>query len=291
MKKPLLLSTMLLTMAFATKAQIPNNGFEEWTTVGGHEDPNGWATMNGFSGTSFNSCTKSTDHYPTGIGQYSVRLENNTALGQFTGGYGAIVTEAFTYPFQPSFPVSGNPTSFHGYFKYTSLNADRAWVKLVLFLNGAIVADESYVSEAQSYSEWTPFEIQLDNYGDADSATIMLFAFYPESQTDGPNGNSVLWVDNLSFNSPITSVAEPMSRTSFTLYPNPAVNHVTLSLDNTYGDGHTVTVYSMLGSALRSEAVRGDRHQIDLSALPSGIYMVELRSEGVSEFRRLQVVR
>jgi hypothetical protein len=290
MRKHLLLSALFLTGLSASQAQIPNAGFEDWTTVGNHENPDGWATMNGLSGTSFNSCTKSTDHYPANVGQYSVRLENNTALAQFTGGYGGVVTDAFNYPFQPAFPVIGNPTSLHGHFKFTSLNGDQVWVKLVLFNQGTIVADESYISEAQSYPEWTPFEIQLDDYGDADSATIMLFAFYPIGQTDGPNGNSVLWVDNLSFNSPITSVTEARGL-SFNLYPNPATDMVTLTLGDTYANGQTVSVYSMLGSLVRSEAAQGNRHQMDVSSLPTGIYVVELRSAEKATHHRLHVVR
>jgi len=288
MRKHLLLSALFLTGLSASQAQIPNAGFEDWTTVGNHENPDGWATMNGLSGTSFNSCTKSTDHYPANVGQYSVRLENNTALAQFTGGYGGVVTDAFNYPFQPAFPVIGNPTSLHGHFKFTSLNGDQVWVKLVLFNQGTIVADESYVSEAQSYPEWTPFEIQLDDYGDADSATIMLFAFYPIGQTDGPNGNSVLWVDNLSFNSPITSVEDLRGTANgFNLFPNPTIDQFTIRTDAAVTEGTTISVYSILGSLVHTEALRNSGQTVNVSGLPAGTYVVELRTSNSLSSRKL----
>ncbi len=281
---------MLLCTASATQAQIPNAGFENWITVGSHEDPEGWATMNGFSGTSFNSCTKSTDHYPTNVGQYSVRLENNTALGQFTGGYGGVVTDAFNYPFQPAFPLLANPSSLHGYFKFTSLNADQAWVKLVLFNEGVIVADESFVSEAQSYTEWTPFDIQLDDYGDADSATILLFAFYPIGQTDGPNGNSVLWVDNLSFDSPITSVADlTETERGFTIFPNPTIDQFTVRTEAAVNEGTTISIYSVLGALVHTEALRSSGQTVNVSSLPTGTYVIELRTADSLSTRKLLV--
>jgi len=290
MKQSLLLSALLLCAISASQAQIPNAGFENWITVGGHEDPEGWATMNGFSGTSFNSCTKSTDHYPANVGQYSVRLENNTALGQFTGGYGGVVTDAFNYPFQPAFPVIGNPTSLHGHFKFSSLNGDQVWVKLVLFNQGMVVADESYVSEAQSYPEWTPFEIQLDNYGDADSATIMLFAFYPIGQTDGPNGNSVLWVDNLNFNSPITSVEDMRgAKNNFTISPNPTIDQFTVRTEGAVNEGTTISIYSILGSLVHTEPLRSANQRMDVAGLPAGTYVVELRTSQSISSRKLMI--
>lgn len=277
-------------MAGEVSAQIPNSGFEDWTDVGNYQEPNGWATMNGLSGTSFNSCSRSTDHYPSNIGQYSIRLENNIALTQLTGGYGGVVTGAFNFPFQPAFPLVGNPSSLHGHFKFTSISGDQAWIKLVLFNEGVIVADENYVSEAQSYPNWTPFDILLDNYGDADSATILIFAFYPIGQTDGPNGNSILWVDNLSFDSPITSVTEPRGiGQDFSIYPNPAVGMFTVETNSTIAQGSTIGIYSMLGTLVHSEQLLSNRQVIDATSLISGAYLIEVRSADAVSTRKLLV--
>lgn len=280
----------MTAIAGEVSAQIPNSGFEDWTDVGNYQEPNGWATMNGLSGTSFNSCSRSTDHYPSNIGQYSIRLENNIALTQLTGGYGGVVTDAFNFPFQPAFPLVGNPSSLHGHFKFTSISGDQAWIKLVLFNEGVIVADENYVSEAQSYPNWTPFDILLDNYGDADSATILIFAFYPVGQTDGPNGNSILWVDNLSFDSPITSVTEPLGiGQDFSIYPNPAVGMFTVETNSTIAQGSTIGIYSMLGTLVHSEQLLSNRQVIDATSLISGAYLVEVRSADAVSTRKLLV--
>ena len=59
-------------------------------------------------------------------------------------------------------------------------------------------------------SNWTSFCIPISAYTVADSATITVAAFYNDttcSMPYGPYGNSILYVDNLSFDNLITSVS------------------------------------------------------------------------------------
>ena len=46
MKKILLLIIAVVSFNFTASAQIPNNGFENWTTVGTYSNPDNWATLN-----------------------------------------------------------------------------------------------------------------------------------------------------------------------------------------------------------------------------------------------------
>jgi hypothetical protein len=133
MKKFTIILTILFAMTIATNAQIPNSGFEDWITVGIYEDPTEWATYNSYSTGSFYSCTKSTDHYPASVGNYSIRLENNTSLTQMTGGWGMAMTDTMAYPLQPSFPIVGHPNSLCGYYKYNPLNNDSLYIRIMLF--------------------------------------------------------------------------------------------------------------------------------------------------------------
>lgn len=99
-------------MTIKTNAQIPNNGFEDWTTIGSYENLNDWATYNSYSAGGFYSCTKSTDHYPTSVGSYSIRLENNTSLTQMTGGWGLAITDTMAYPINRHFLLLVIQTAF-----------------------------------------------------------------------------------------------------------------------------------------------------------------------------------
>lgn len=246
-------------MVISANAQITNNGFENWTTVGSYENPTGWATMNSLAAGPFYSCTKSTDHYPVAVGNYSIRLENNTALTQATGGYGMAVTDTMAYPFRPSFPISGHPNSLCGYYKYFPQNDDTMFIRIILFNNGILVGNHATESGVTT-SSWTSFNVPLD-YTSADSATILMSAFFPQGPTDGPHGNSVLYVDNLSFDNLITSInvsATDLSTESpvFNLNPNPASDVVALSIIRSYNGRMVINIYDLDGTLVKSETLK-----------------------------------
>lgn len=277
MKKTLLTLSTIITAAFATQAQIPNSGFESWDAMGGYENPTYWATINGaIPGGGYFPCTKSNEHYPENVGNYSMRLE--TDLEWMQGGWGMSVTDTFAYPFEPAFAIQGNPTSLHGYYKFESEMGDEAWVKLILFFEGAIVADGDFISPAANTNDWEAFVVDIPAYAEADSATLLIFNFLPMSETDGPNGNSVLWVDNLNFNSPITGVSTEEADSEFAIYPNPTNGQVALKLNAASTSKHSIlTIYNALGQVVLSEAIQQQR-QLDLSGLSNGIYTVEVRN-------------
>jgi hypothetical protein len=290
MKKITILLTVLVAITIKTNAQIPNNGFENWTTVGSYENPTGWATMNYLSAGTFYSCTKSTDHYPVSVGNYSIRVENNTSLTQMTGGFGMAITDTMAYPFQPAFPIVGNPTSLCGYYQYNSLNNDSMFIRIVFFENSIMLGYNTFITGITT-STWTSFTLPL-TYPSADSATIYLSAFYPSGQYDGPNGNSVLYVDNLSFDSLIISVSEQTPKnTIINLYPNPASDVVLLTIENTNTADLTLNIYNIMGSLIRTEALKQNQQQINVGDLDNGIYIVEIKFKGLIRKQKLIIQR
>ncbi len=115
---------VLIAISIRTFAQIPNSGFENWTTVGNCSRPTSWYNMYYLvdSSGSYCSATMSSDHFPASIGNYSVRITNDTAIWN-TGiapgdmlGWGLLVS-AKTGD-RPLFPVTGHPKSLCGYYKF-----------------------------------------------------------------------------------------------------------------------------------------------------------------------------
>ncbi len=290
MEKFTIVLTVLIAMTITTYGQIPNSGFENWATVGSYENPTDWATMNASCAGPFYSCTKSTDHYPVSVGNYSIRVENNTSLTQMTGGYGIAITDTMAYPFQPAFPIIGNPTSLCGYYQYNSMNNDSMFIRIVFFENSIMLGYNTFITGITT-SAWTSFTLPL-TYPAADSATLYISAYYPSSQFDSPKGNSVLYVDNLSFDNLITSVSEQSFKNiTFSLFPNPAYDIVNIEIDKTNKVDLTLNIYNVVGTLVKSEIIKQSQRQINVGDLSNGIYMVEIKSEEWTEKQKLLIQR
>ncbi len=224
---------VLVVIAIETFSQIPNNGFENWTKVGNCIEPTAWHSMYSIFDSTGDYCPviRSTDHYPTSVGSYSVMISNDTARwhkGSFLGWGILTSTEGND---RPLFPIKGHPVSLCGYYKYFPKNGDTMAINIYLYKNGIQVTDGHFLSHTIA-SNWTSFSFSFSNtlYSSVDSARItMSAAMEPKNGSLGPLGNSILYVDNLSFDSLITSsptsLSElPTKNTFFYLYPNPAFN-------------------------------------------------------------------
>lgn len=294
MKKISVFLSAFIAWSFFLNAQIPNNGFENWTTTGGYEDPVGWFTGNISSSGTFYPATKSTDHYPVSIGNYSIRLENHLPLVNGSSYGFAVTGDSNPSGCVPSFPITGHPTKLYGYYKCTPLNNDTIQIGIELFKNGVWIAGGEFLC-LNTVTNWTSFNIPISSYTDADSATITVAAFYNDTICNlpyGPYGNSFLYIDNISFDNLITSLPEPASiLNSFYFYPNPAADNITIDFTNAKNANSTVSIYTVLGSLISSEKLTRDQQQIETRNLKDGIYMVELMSDGIKNIKRLIIKR
>jgi len=289
MKKLTLILTVLITLIIRTNAQIPNSGFENWTAIGNYEDPTFWGSTNSYSSGPFYAITKATDHYPITVGAYSVRIENNTALSPNYSERGFISTGP--PPPSPNFPISGHPNSLTGYYKFAPLNGDTMFINIQLFKNGSSVSTGEFKSTAVA-SNWTSFNIPLSSYTAADSGNIILAAYYAPGFNYVPHGNSVLYIDNLNFDSFISSVPEQtVKNTSFNLFPNPASDIVTLNINYAIYEDLEINIYNLMGYLIRSETLKQNHQQINIGDISTGIYMIAIKSKDLTENQRLIIQR
>lgn len=283
MKKSTLILSALIICAFLSKAQIPNNGFETWTTVGSYENPTDWATMNASCAGPFYSCTKSTDHYPTFIGNYSVRVENNTSLTQSTGGWGMVVTDTMAYPFEPAFPLVGTPTNLCGYYKYNSLNSDSMFIRIVFFHNHSLLGYDTFITGIST--NWTSFILPLTDYPTADSATLMFSAFWPNGPYSGPKGNSVLYVDNLSFDTFINVPMQSVNNPTFNVYPNPVSDELIIEMKSNLNTLN-FEILNSVGQVVYKGSMT-EKVKVPTENLTSGIYTIKLENGKSFEFTKV----
>jgi hypothetical protein len=307
MKKTTIMLMVLMGMAITTYAQIPNNGFENWVTVGSCSEPAGWYSFYSLFDSSGTYCpvTKSTDHYPESIGSYSACIANDLTLwnsgsepGRFLG-WGMLGTAKLDD--RPLFPISGHPTSLCGYYKFLPQNNDTMNINIYLYQNGSEVASGHLLSNA-SVSEWTSFNIGFTSYTDADSARITLSSAMEPKGGGGVHGNSVLYVDNLSFDILISSLPEQTAGGIpgiFVLdqnYPNPFNPSTTISFSLPEKSFVSLKVFDLLGrevaTLVSGELPAGNQSvQWNAANMPGGIYFYRLQAGTYSATKKLVLLK
>jgi len=108
-------------------------------------------------------------------------------------------------------------------------------------------------------------------------------------QTDDGNGEifsypfivSVIDVDE-------TSVEEFNALPSFKVYPVPAVNEITVEIDNPENKELCLEIYNNAGTLLHSENTFTGT-EIDLSSFSNGMYFLTIRGESILETRKIIV--
>jgi hypothetical protein len=290
MKKLLITLLMLTTTTIAAVAQIPNNGFENWSTYGSGMTPDGWWCSNDSlsQASTYFPVSRSTDHYPPSVGSYSLRIESNHLLNQWAG-FGMAWAGNYYGSDHPAFPVTGHPNTLYGYFKYFPTNSDGFELYWELYKNGLSVAGgvTMFVSW-DTVTEWTRFSIHVPDttYAEADSAGIVI-----EDFNGYPYGNSVLYIDNLSFDSPVTGIADQKDgKESFSLFPNPTSGIVNLELNPALTSNSILNIYNETGALVRTISLKQGQHQLNLTELIDGIYFVEIRS-GESNLKQKLIIR
>jgi hypothetical protein len=287
---------ILIASAIEIQAQIPNNGFENWSTSGNCLIPQGWGCLNDWMGETENcySVSRSQDHYPSSIGSFSIKIENRVSILPDAGAGGMVWTGDSTGfgTDQPVFPIIGHPTSLCGYYKFLPENGDTMDIHFVLYKNGVDIAGGKLLVRT-AVPEWTAFSIPVTNpeYEDAESARILMSSFNADN-FPALHGNSVMYVDNLSFDVLITTSDESNnSNAFFRLSPNPADDAVRFIFSRSVNNSATLEIYNQIGVKVRSEKLKQNQQTINTAGLSEGIYFVVLTSRDYTCNQKLIIQR
>lgn len=282
-----------LFSATTIEGQIPNNGFEDWIDMGNYYNPAGWWTTNDsvLTGNVF-PVTRSTDHYPPSIGAYSLKMQNNPEVYPNWASMGLAWTGDFNGNNNPVFPVVGQPASLWGYFKFFPQANDTFEIHIRLFEEGIDVGGGSFKT-AETVADWSSFKITLSDYEAADSARI-LFSTCFDNDEPIPHGQSVLYLDNLSFDSLLTVETRTIfDQKELSLYPVPAKNEIRLHHESLTGKRIDLTLFDLL---IRPVKVQTFHHftgteTINVSDLPDGIYFIQILVDTQPAFFREIIVQ
>jgi hypothetical protein len=143
-----------------------------------------------------------------------------------------------------------------------------------------------YYIASERLDNYTEITVPIQ-YDEEDVTCDSLLIMFVSSSFMNANENTELYVDDISFEFDYMSVASA-ERIKMNLYPNPAVNEITLSVEN-QSEMYNVTVYDMNGKQLkRMEQLTGNTN-ISVSDLSAGAYFLKVQQAGNETVRKFVV--
>ncbi|MCF8298666.1 MAG: T9SS type A sorting domain-containing protein [Saprospiraceae bacterium] len=284
MKKKLITACVLLMMSLATQTiaqTIPNNSFENWSTVEiplmtdtiDINLPVDWTPFVSLVNLIFTGDTiqlfQSTDAFGGGNYAANFMIDSN--------GIGPDLLSAF--------PVSQKPQELKFWCKKSSsvdvFEANVIFTKWDPIGDSAVqVGGGSYsiVSDYPSYHEITvPIAYFISDI--PDTAIIHL------DYTSGTFGESCL-IDELSF-SGIVGIESPEVPPTTFVYPNPANDILNIKMESEKAG--ICTLYDINGKAIISEKIKGHQLVLNTSELAPGLYALLIQTGEIIETHKITI--
>jgi Secretion system C-terminal sorting domain len=134
---------------------------------------------------------------------------------------------------------------------------------------------------------WNSFDLSLSSFVGLNLAQV-----YQLKLEGAPTqGNTTVYFDNLYFYKGASSGTEEIGSTQFNIYPNPAKTSCKIDLGPSIGQRHHVRVYSALGQLVHTVSSHDSVIELDLNDLESGVYLVQVETNGIVMRQSLVVSR
>lgn len=272
-----------LFISMSASAQIPNAGFENWTSG----QPDGW---NGYN-------TQQTGDAHSGSSAVKGQVLNLSTLP-------ASVYTWNNATFNPLFPYTGRPGSFTGYYKFSPIAGSNDTLLFAANFTkynvnsgstDVIGFGESKISaSAGTYTQFTvPIQWSSSDLTDSANCTI--------TTQRSPNGigttGTTFEVDDISFGAEGDVAANVTPTLSLSeSVPNPVRTGSKIKYSLAHDGAATLTLFDVTGreiAVLASGYQTAGNHMaiFDGSSLPAGIYYYRLATGDGSAGRCLQVIK
>lgn len=295
MKKTIKSIIVAMFIATTSFAQIPNAGFENWTTVGSYSNPDGWGTMNNTTATAtVYTATKGTPGSP---GASYLKLTSKTiGAGVVNGIAVSGVLDSITMKPKSGFPFTMQPVSLTGKWQHMIYGSSQGSVKAVLTKwNVGLSKRDTIALASQTLAgmamSWANFTINFTYFSSnaPDSCIIELRA-----SGSAPTNNDYLWVDNLAFSGSVTGIENHESFvTDMVVYPNPSSEVVNFKFNVKTAQQVKVDIVDINGKLIRSTSfgkIQGETIQtMNISGIAKGTYFVQINGEDATETRKLVI--
>lgn len=286
MKTTFILLVGCLFVKTSLLAQIPNSGFESWTTVGAYETPDNWTTLN--ANTAPLGVFTAEKGTPGSPGASFLKLTSktvglNVVNGMATCGSINLTSGQIT----PGFAYTGQPASFTGKWQHMIYGSSQGSLSAVLTRWDATtntritvaVANKVLSGMAMSWANFTIPFVYTD-FSAPDSCFIVL-----KASGSMPTDQDYLWVDNLGFTGSVAGLTK-LSDASFEIYPNPTSDFIQIKANIQAQTTYTLELMNLLGERVKQltqTSFDDTIHEvIDVKSLPKGTYLLRF-SNGETE--------
>lgn len=267
-------------------AQIPNSGFENWTSGGNYETPDSWGNLNPSTAAhSVYTVTKGTSAPASGAAY--VKLMTKDVGGTITPGIivSGKINETTLKPLS-GIPFTGRPEKLKGKWQYMGYGTDVAsfggWLtKWNTSVNSRDTIAILSGNTSGMLHSWGDFSFPFVYRSAAIPDTVVLMI---SSSSATPVKNSFIWLDELAFDGTVTSLQEAQNlKPEMSLYPNPASQYVKISFMNSGADKATFILNDNIGNRVVEYIAElnpgSNTIQLDLSSakIHSGMYFLQMQ--------------
>lgn len=274
MKKIALLILLLTSATVTLTAQVPNNGFENWTLDPNNDlNPDNWETTNSDPFVSVSQLS------PAYAGSYAMKV------AVWSPGFGNVAGVA-----NCDFIFTQRPTTINICLKSNIVGNDICYISLGLWSGDTIVAGAGNCTYPidSTITNWTclSFPITYSSPVYPDSATIMIIGGSMSAQM-----GTWIAVDEITFGNTPIGIQEN-NITTAPAFPVPATDFVMLPLINS--ESATIEVYNCFGALVLTTSTSGNNnnggfYRVATEALASGVYTYRVVNDKESATGRFAV--
>ncbi len=302
MKKITFFIAFVITSLSASAQTILNPGFETWVpnneTGNTYQMPEHWVTTDilvtylnelfGNPGYSLNGVSSAAGHTGNDAVQMSVAVSSmgDTVAGgvYYCDSATAMIETLLGGPEALGFPLNTRPANLTGWYKWTNVGNDSAFVIAVMTKWNTTTQSRDTVALGgldiiTSAAPWTAFSVPIIYGIGVNPDTVFIYA---GNNSSLPTIGSVFTIDDLAFTGlvPIGINETASTHASVAVMPNPFSEQATLKLDNTQIENGKLEMYDVLGNKVREiQNLSGSSFIISREELPAGIYFYMI-SEG-----------
>ncbi|MBK6347872.1 MAG: T9SS type A sorting domain-containing protein [Bacteroidales bacterium] len=276
-------TVLFASIAVILQAQIPNAGFESWTSAGSYEVPDQWGNMNAV--TSATSVYTTIKGSPGASGNHYIKLTTKDVGGVITPGMivsGQLNTE--TWQALSGFPFNQRVENLVGKYQFMGYNDDVATIAAWLTRWNPLNHRRDTIANLWKTTTgmihvWTGFSIPFSYQSTEVPDTAIVFI---SSSGHSPKKNSFIWLDDLGFDGMATGISAVETQGDIRVYPSPASNRIYLEFNSTRDYAARLKISDIAGNVIYvtgvdvvagANLIGEDLRKFNPSA---GVYLVQL---------------